>query len=180
MLSHIARYSFISVIALTLASPRDHLEQTTVGGSPQTAFGVRLNDRQHAIMSALVGKWKQVESDNYGALFDALGVPAETKELFLANKAEVEIGNDGDTWCIKSTVMGKTREDTFKLGEERDGVSIVGMQVKFTTTLEGDALVEVSKAQGKEVITRREVKGGQLVSTFTLGDVTASITSNKA
>ncbi|XP_067681645.1 fatty acid-binding protein, heart-like [Haliotis asinina] len=131
-------------------------------------------------MSALVGKWKQVESENYDALLDALGVNAETKALFLGNKAEVEIGNDGDTWCIKSTVMGKTREDSFKLGEERDGVSIVGLPVKFTTTLEGDALVEVSKAQGKEVITRREVKGGQLVSTFKLGSVTATIKSDKA
>ncbi|XP_071092998.1 fatty acid-binding protein, brain-like [Haliotis cracherodii] len=131
-------------------------------------------------MSALVGKWKQVESENYGALFDALGVPAETKELFLANKAEVEIGNDGDTWSIKSTVMGKTREDKFKLGEETDGVSIIGSPIKFITTLDGEALVEVGKAQGKEVTTRREVKGGQLVSTFTLDDVVAVIKSDKA
>ncbi|KAH3876888.1 fatty acid-binding protein type 2-like [Dreissena polymorpha] len=131
-------------------------------------------------MASLVGTWDYVSAENLDAYMTATAVPDNLKELAKNSKPTLNITQDGDNWSLKTTVSDKVKDTTFKVGEEFSTKSLTGQDLQCTVTMEGERMVETQKAGDVTIVITREVKGDQLVSTMTVGGVTATVYFKKA
>jgi len=82
----------------------------------------------------------------------------------------VEVTQNGDEWCIKTSSTFKTTELKFKLGEEFEEDRMDGAKVKSTITLEGNKLTHIMKGEPDSTIIR-EFNGNEMKAIMTVNDV---------
>ncbi|XP_078584472.1 cellular retinoic acid-binding protein 2-like [Branchiostoma floridae x Branchiostoma japonicum] len=119
----------------------------------------------------LSGNWKLVESENFDAFLEALGVDPAMREIVQSTIPRETIMQDGDTFNIK-TIAQKITEVKFKVGEEFEGEIQQG-KVKISPTLDGGKLrFEFDSPKGKQVQEREVRADGRLYLVLTAPDGT--------
>ncbi|XP_052257744.1 sodium/calcium exchanger regulatory protein 1-like [Dreissena polymorpha] len=131
-------------------------------------------------MAALVGTWDYVSAEKMDEYMTATAVPDNLKEIIKKSKPTMNISQNGDSWSLKTTVSDKVEYKTFKVGEEFRSKSLTGQDVQCTVTMDGERMVETQKAGPVTIVITREVQGDQLVSTMTVGVVTATVYFKRA
>ncbi|XP_035658938.1 cellular retinoic acid-binding protein 2-like [Branchiostoma floridae] len=117
------------------------------------------------------GNWKFVESENFDAFLEALGVDPAMREIVQSTIPRETIMQDGDTFNIK-TIAQKITEVKFKVGEEFEGEIQQG-KVKISPTLDGGKLrFEFDSPKGKQVQEREVRPDGRLYLVLTAPDGT--------
>ncbi|XP_023236635.1 fatty acid-binding protein-like isoform X1 [Centruroides sculpturatus] len=130
-------------------------------------------------MSALLGKFKLVSSENFDEFMKATGVGMVMRKLGATSKPTVEISQDGDTWSIKTITTFKTSEIKFKLGEEFEETRMDGSVVKTVITLEDNKLIQ-KQFGDKEVVITRELDGEKLKVICTVDNIVSTRIYDKA
>ncbi|XP_078584795.1 cellular retinoic acid-binding protein 2-like [Branchiostoma floridae x Branchiostoma japonicum] len=102
------------------------------------------------------GNWKHVESENFEACLEALGVNFAIRKIAKNTNPRLEIQQDGDNFKIK-TVALKTTEVKFKIGEEFEDDLPMG-KVKIMPTWDGEKLhFDIDSPVGK-LVNEREIR----------------------
>uniref|UniRef100_G1ST29 Peripheral myelin protein 2 n=2 Tax=Boreoeutheria TaxID=1437010 RepID=G1ST29_RABIT len=112
---------------------------------------------------AFVGTWKLVSSENFDDYMKEVGVGFATRKVAGMAKPNMIISVNGDVITIKSESTFKNTEISFKLGQEFDEVTADDRKVKSIITLDGGALVQVQKWDGKSTTIKRKREGDKLV-----------------
>ncbi|XP_066268953.1 cellular retinoic acid-binding protein 2-like [Branchiostoma lanceolatum] len=121
----------------------------------------------------LSGNWRFVESENFDAFLEALGVDPAMRQVAKSASPRETIQQDGDTFHIK-TIAGKTTEIKFKVGQEFEGEIQQG-EVKISPTWDGSKLrFEFDSPKGKQIQEREVRADGRLYLVLTAPDGTKS------
>ncbi|XP_022661284.1 fatty acid-binding protein, heart-like [Varroa jacobsoni] len=123
------------------------------------------------MVDALIGTWKLETSENFEELLKELGVNMVLRKAATATKPNAEISKNGDEWTIRSVSTLKTTEIKFKIGEEFEETRADNSKGKSTFIIDGDKLKQVSEKDGKQYSTVREIVGGKLKVTVTIGNI---------
>ncbi|KAI5255579.1 Fatty Acid-Binding Protein, Adipocyte [Manis pentadactyla] len=128
----------------------------------------------HKMCDAFLGTWKLVSSENFDDYMKEVGVGFATRKVAGMAKPNMIISKNGDMITIKSESTFKNTEITFKLGQEFDEVTADDRKVKSIITLDGDALVQVQKWDGKSTTIKRKQVDDKLVVECTMKGVTST------
>ncbi|XP_066268939.1 cellular retinoic acid-binding protein 2-like [Branchiostoma lanceolatum] len=102
------------------------------------------------------GNWKHVESENFEEYLSAMGVNFAMRKIAAKTSPVNEIEQDGDSFKIK-TISAKTKEVSFKIGEEFEDEMPMG-KVKVKATWDGGKLhFDIDSPKGK-LVTEREIR----------------------
>ncbi|XP_078665099.1 cellular retinoic acid-binding protein 2-like [Branchiostoma floridae x Branchiostoma belcheri] len=119
----------------------------------------------------LSGNWKMVESENFDAFLEALGLPPAARQAAAASTPRETIQQDGDSFSIK-TIASRTTEVRFKVGEEFEGEIQQG-KVKISPTWDGSKLRFVfDSPKGKQAQEREVRADGRMYLVMTAPDGT--------
>lgn len=102
------------------------------------------------------------------------GVGFATRKVAGMAKPNMTISVNGDVITIKSESTFKNTEISFKLGQEFDEVTADDRKVKSTVTLDGGALVQVQKWDGKSTTIKRKRVDDKLVVECVMKGVTST------
>lgn len=102
------------------------------------------------------------------------GVGFATRKVAGMAKPNMTISVNGDVITIKSESTFKNTEISFKLGQEFDEVTADDRKVKSTITLDGGALVQVQKWDGKSTTIKRKRVDDKLVVECVMKGVTST------
>ena len=83
----------------------------------------------------VTGKYQMVESDNFDAFMERLGVGYLTRKLGNRSYPVVTLAKEGEDYSMKTESLVKTSELKFKLGEQFDEVTGDGRKVLSTMTM---------------------------------------------
>ncbi|XP_061193034.1 fatty acid-binding protein, adipocyte-like [Saccostrea echinata] len=91
-----------------------------------------------------VGCWQEVSKEGFEEMADALGLPADKKQMYHDARTTISYAVNGDTVTINVGLVGAPagRQFTFKLGEPYDSADLDGSPMKSLVKLEGDKLIE--------------------------------------
>ena len=123
---------------------------------------------------AFVGTWKLVSSENFDDYMKEVGVGFGSRKVAGMAKPNLIITVNGDMITIRSESTFKNTEIAFKLGQEFDEVTADDRKVKSTITLDGGALVQVQKWDGKTTTINRKIVDDKLVVECIMKGVTAT------
>ncbi|XP_003480087.3 fatty acid-binding protein, adipocyte [Cavia porcellus] len=129
---------------------------------------------------AFVGTWKLASSENFDDYMKEVGVGFATRKVAGMAKPSLIISINGDVLTIRSESTFKNTEISFKLGQEFDEVTADDRKVKSIITLDGGALVQVQKWDGKTTTITRKIEGDKLVLVCVMNGVTATRVYEKA
>lgn len=113
-------------------------------------------------------RWDEVEFKG------SLGYPAGTRKVAGMAKPNMIISVNGDLVTIRSESTFKNTEISFKLGVEFDEITADDRKVKSIITLDGGALVQVQKWDGKSTTIKRKRDGDKLVVECVMKGVTST------
>lgn len=123
---------------------------------------------------AFVGTWKLVSSENFDDYMKEVGVGFATRKVAGMAKPNMIISVNGDLVTIRSESTFKNTEISFKLGVEFDEITADDRKVKSIITLDGGALVQVQKWDGKSTTIKRKRDGDKLVVECVMKGVTST------
>ncbi len=109
---------------------------------------------------AFSGNWTLDRQEGMGDVAKAMGLP-ETMIPSSPVGFSLEIAQDGDNFCIKTTTPQGTRETKFTVGGAMKE-QIMGAEIDATSKWDGSKLV-VETGKGNSLV--REIVGGELVAT---------------
>ncbi|GAB1287377.1 Fatty acid-binding protein, adipocyte [Apodemus speciosus] len=112
---------------------------------------------------AFVGTWRLVSSENFDDYMKEVGVGFATRKVAGMAKPNMIISVNGDLITIRSESTFKNTEISFKLDVEFDEITADDRKVKSIITLDGGALVQVQKWDGKSTTIKRKRDGDKLV-----------------
>ncbi|XP_066268934.1 sodium/calcium exchanger regulatory protein 1-like isoform X2 [Branchiostoma lanceolatum] len=102
------------------------------------------------------GKWKLVDSENFDAYLQAVGVNFMIRQMAKAVTPRQEIQQNGDNFVIKSSGF-QTKVTNFTIGEEFEDDSPIG-KVKVKATWDGGKLhFDIDSPKGK-LVNDREIR----------------------
>ncbi|XP_070543740.1 fatty acid-binding protein 1, liver-like [Ptychodera flava] len=111
------------------------------------------------------GKWKFEKSENMEKFLLAIGIAADKAKGVDAVESVVENCKMGDTFCIKTTVGSKVKEQKFKMGEPFE-LELPMIGVKDTVVASASANTLTIKSTTDMAVTEtREVKGDTMIVT---------------
>ncbi|XP_067873452.1 fatty acid-binding protein, intestinal [Heterodontus francisci] len=121
------------------------------------------------------GTWKVDRSENYDKFMEKMGVNIAKRKLAAHDKLKITIQQDGDKFTVKECSTFRTKEIEFTLGVAFDYSLADGTEVNGSWICEGDKLVGkfTRKDNSKELLTTREIVGGELVQTYSYEGVDA-------
>ncbi|KAF7630900.1 Lipocln_cytosolic_FA-bd_dom domain-containing protein [Meloidogyne graminicola] len=93
-----------------------------------------------------IGKWKLVDSDNFGDYLKEVGVGFATRTAAQAIKPELKFEIDGDHWKMTSTSTFTTWVCEFDLGKEQEQKTADGRTLMKIKTDDKDSHFEVEKS----------------------------------
>ncbi|XP_041378287.1 fatty acid-binding protein-like [Gigantopelta aegis] len=131
-------------------------------------------------MAAFIGKWTFVSEENLQKFMETAGVPEAYMKDVLANKPQVEISKDGDTYVMKTTAGERVRESRLKAGEQFEGMSVTMQPMKATVTVEDTKMVETQTVGDTTITITRQVNGDELASVMEVKGVSATVKFKKA
>ncbi|XP_078664924.1 fatty acid-binding protein-like isoform X2 [Branchiostoma floridae x Branchiostoma belcheri] len=102
------------------------------------------------------GKWKLVDSDNFDAYLQAVGVNFMIRQLAKAATPRQEVQQNGDNFVITSSGL-QTKVTTFTIGEEFEDDSPIG-KVKCTMTWKDGKLHTAVEGPRGPMWSERELK----------------------
>ncbi|CAG2171170.1 unnamed protein product [Oppiella nova] len=123
-------------------------------------------------MADFTGKYKQISSDNFGALLKEMGATDDIINRVANQTQELEITKNGNVFTYKSVTPERTHEFSFELGKEFDESRPDGKTVKSIVVSDGNKWVQTTKGE-KELKVVRELQGNDLRTTATVGSVVA-------
>lgn len=123
---------------------------------------------------AFVGTWKLISSENFDEYMKAVGVGFATRKVAGMAKPNMIISVNGDECIIRSESTFKNTEIHFKLDQEFDEVTADDRKVKSLITLDGGALVQVQKWDGKSTTITRKREGDKLMVECIMNGVTST------
>jgi len=129
-------------------------------------------------MANFSGKWVFERAENMEAIADALKV--DKSKVPDDRSTTTEITQDGDTFHIKTTGPKRTRDITFSIGKsfiDPDIKELRGVDVEMTPSWDGDKLVMTGSGGNSA---SRELVGGKMVVSVTVGGTTGKRIFNKA
>ncbi|XP_074056096.1 fatty acid-binding protein, adipocyte [Macrotis lagotis] len=129
---------------------------------------------------AFVGTWKLISTENFDEYMKEVGVGFATRKVAGMAKPNMIISVQGDVITIKSESTFKNTEISFKLGQEFDEITADDRKVKSLITLDGNALVQVQKWNGKSTTITRKLVDGKIVVECVMKDVIATRVYEKA
>merc|ERR1711872_47545 len=124
------------------------------------------------------GKWVFDHAENMEAIVEALNI--DKSKIPDDRSTTAEITQNGDTFQIKTTGPKRTRDITFSIGKsfiDPDIKELRGVDVELTPSWDGDKLVMTGSGGNSGA---RELVGGQMVVSITIGGVTGKRFFNKA
>ncbi|MBN3299045.1 fatty acid-binding protein, intestinal [Amia ocellicauda] len=128
------------------------------------------------------GTWKVDRNDNYEKFMEKLGINLVKRKLGAHDNLQVTIEQNGDKFLVKESSAFRSVEINFTLGvtfeyNMADGTELIG-----TWTMDGDKLCGKfnRKDNGKELLTTREIVGGELVQSYHYEGVDSKRTFKKA
>ncbi|XP_066268938.1 cellular retinoic acid-binding protein 2-like isoform X5 [Branchiostoma lanceolatum] len=102
------------------------------------------------------GNWQLVESGNFEQFLEAMDVGLPIRKMATSVKPRLEIQQDGDSFKVK-TIAAKTKEISFKIGEEFEDEMPMG-KVKVKATWDGGKLhFDIDSPKGK-LVNDREIR----------------------
>ncbi|XP_011370846.1 fatty acid-binding protein 12-like [Pteropus vampyrus] len=120
------------------------------------------------------GTWKSISCENFEDYMKELGIGRASRKLGCLAKPTVTIKTEGDVTTIKTKSIFKNNEISFKLGEEFEETTPGGHKTKSTVNLEGGALVQVQKWDGKSTTIKRKRVDDKLVVECVMKGVTST------
>ncbi|XP_046555029.1 sodium/calcium exchanger regulatory protein 1-like [Haliotis rubra] len=124
-------------------------------------------------MAFAAGKWNLVDTDNFDAYMQAVGVGLVTRKMAGALKPTQEVKVDGDNWEIKTVSTFKSSELKFTVGTTFDESTPDGRKCKTTATLDGQKLTLEQKGDVDSTIVR-DYNNNDMVMTLTAKGVTCT------
>ncbi|XP_046361417.1 sodium/calcium exchanger regulatory protein 1-like [Haliotis cracherodii] len=124
-------------------------------------------------MAFAEGKWHLVDSDNFDAYMQAVGVGLVTRKMAGALKPSQEVKVEGDKWEIKTSSTFKSSELKFTVGTTFDENTPDGRKCKTTASLDGQKLTLEQKGDVDSTIVR-DYNGSDMLMTLTAKDVTCT------
>ncbi|XP_061440336.1 fatty acid-binding protein, intestinal [Rhineura floridana] len=124
---------------------------------------------------AFDGTWKVDKSENYEKFMEVLGINLVKRKLGAHDNLKLTIQEDGNKFTIKESSNFRTIEIAFTLGENFDYSMADGTELHGNWDLKGNQLVGTfsRKDNGKELKAFREITGDELVQTYIYEGVTA-------
>ncbi|XP_021080937.1 fatty acid-binding protein, adipocyte [Mesocricetus auratus] len=122
---------------------------------------------------AFVGTWKLASSENFDDYMKEVGVGFATRKVAGMAKPIMIISMNGDVITIRTESTFKNTEMSFKLDQEFDEITADDRKVKSIITLDGGALVQVQKWDGKSSTIKRKREGDKMVLECVMNGVTS-------
>ncbi|XP_072352290.1 fatty acid-binding protein, intestinal [Scyliorhinus torazame] len=121
------------------------------------------------------GTWKAERNENYDKFMEQLGVNAVKRKLASHDNLKLIIQQDGNKFTIKESSTFRTKDTEFTLGVAFDYTLADGTELNGSWICEGDKLVGkfARKDNSKELLTTREIIGGELVQAYSYDGVDA-------
>ncbi|THD20935.1 Fatty acid binding protein a [Fasciola hepatica] len=125
-------------------------------------------------MANFVGSWKLEQSENMDAVLQKLGINVIKRKLITSSKPEITFTLEGNKMTMKTVSALKTTVISFTFGEEFKEETADGRTVMTTFTKDSDSKIsQVQKCPENTTHVVREVIGGKMIATVTVGDVKA-------
>ncbi|CAD6190982.1 unnamed protein product [Caenorhabditis auriculariae] len=128
-----------------------------------------------AMASAIEGRWKLVDSDNFDEYMKEVGVGLITRKAAGALKPTIEIKHvGGDTWQINQFSTFKNTTLEFTLNKEFDETTPDGRTLRSILELKDGKLIHTQKKikpEDKDSLITRWIEGDKLHVTLQSGNV---------
>ncbi|XP_078575516.1 fatty acid-binding protein 2, liver-like [Branchiostoma floridae x Branchiostoma japonicum] len=127
--------------------------------------------------------WNSAGNENLDAYLEATGCPKEFFDVVKSGTLTYEFSQSGDTITVKSSSTSSgpdkpPQTNTFKFGQEFEEVGVDGQKRKAVVTFAGGKLTynyPDFNGKGTAGSMVKEVSGGKLTETVSLGSVTAKV-----
>ncbi|XP_078399403.1 fatty acid-binding protein, intestinal [Cetorhinus maximus] len=124
---------------------------------------------------AFNGTWKVERNENYDKFMEQMGVNVVKRKLANHDNLKLTILQDGNKFTVKESSAFRTKDIEFTLGVVFDYTMADGTELNGSWTCEGDKLVGkfTRKDNSKELLTTREIVGGELVQAYSYEGIDA-------
>uniref|UniRef100_A0A6J0T3H0 Fatty acid-binding protein, adipocyte-like n=1 Tax=Pogona vitticeps TaxID=103695 RepID=A0A6J0T3H0_9SAUR len=121
-----------------------------------------------------LGTWKLISSENFEEYMKELAVSFSQRKLGSLAKPTVIVTRDNDVVTIRTETVFKVNEISFRLGQEFEETTMDNRHVKSIVTLDNGVLVQVQKWNDNFTVIKRKLVDNNMVSEFTMNDVTST------
>ncbi|XP_041048709.1 fatty acid-binding protein, intestinal [Carcharodon carcharias] len=124
---------------------------------------------------AFNGTWKSDRNENYDKFMEQMGVNVVKRKLANHDNLKLIILQNGNKFTVKESSTFRTKDIEFTLGVVFDYSLADGTELTGSWTCEGDKLVGkfTRKDNSKELLTTREIVGGELVQVYSYEGIDA-------
>lgn len=123
-------------------------------------------------MSALFGKWKLKNSENFDEYMKEIGVSWALRKAGAMASSTTEISQEGDGIRVNTQSTVKSSNFVFPNGKAVDYTTMDGRKTKTTLNLNGDEINSEECWDGKTSKINFSVQNGEMVITLTFNGVT--------
>uniref|UniRef100_UPI00358F4878 fatty acid-binding protein, intestinal n=1 Tax=Myxine glutinosa TaxID=7769 RepID=UPI00358F4878 len=131
---------------------------------------------------AFSGSWKVEKSENYGPFLEKMGMNMVKRAAAAHDNLTLTITQDGDNFIVKESSTFRTKEIPFSLGKMFQSTIADGTEVEGCWELQEGKLTGrfTRKDNKKDIVTVREIQGGNMTQTMTYEGVTVKRHFKKA
>merc|ERR1712131_310702 len=123
-------------------------------------------------MSALFGKWKLKNSENFDEYMKEIGVSWALRKAGAMASSTTEISQEGDGIRVNTQSTVKSSNFVFPDGKATEYTTMDGRKTMTTMKLNGDVINSEETWDGKKSNMTFSVENNQMIITLVHGDVT--------